>query len=63
MEAVIWCLAIVPPVAVLIFFLGWLAGFNESSNISGWGVGYDDGWKAHKEFTEEIKGYNDNATD
>lgn len=48
-------LIIALPVVGLIFLLGWLAGFCYSDNITNWGTGFDDGWKAHKELMEEIK--------
>lgn len=60
MEAVIWFIGIALPVAAMIFLFGWLVGFNYSSDMSNWGTGFDDGWKAHKELTEEIKERGDN---
>lgn len=56
MDAVIWFIGIALPVALLIFLFGWLVGFNSSRQMTNWGIGYDDGWKAHKEFMEEIMG-------
>ena len=63
MDAVIWFIGLALPVAMLIFLIGWMVGFNASCQITNWGTGYDDGWKAHKKFTEEIMGgkKNDNS--
>ena len=55
MDAVILGIGIGLPVVILIFFIGWMVGFNNALQISNWGTGYEDGWKAHKELTEEIK--------
>ena len=56
MDTIIWIIGVGLPVAALIFLFGWLVGFNNSCQITNWGTGFDDGWKAHKEFTEEIMG-------
>lgn len=40
------------PIAAAIFLFGWLAGFNESLDMTNWGTGFDDGWNAHKELSE-----------
>ena len=56
MDAIIWIIGLGIPIAALIFLFGWLVGFNASRQITNWGIGYDDGWKSHKEFTEKIMG-------
>ena len=38
---------------VIAFLLGWMRGFTELNTIENWGIGFDDGWKAHKEFIAE----------
>lgn len=61
MDTIIWLIGIGLPIAALIFLLGWIVGFEVSCQMTNWGTGYDDGWKAHKEFTEEMGGkQNDN---
>lgn len=59
LDAVIWIICIGFPVAALIFLNGWMVGFNSAANWSNWGTGYDDGWKAHKEFAEATFGENE----
>ena len=44
MDAVIWFIGIILPVALLIFFFGWMVGFNASEDIANWGEGWDSGW-------------------
>ena len=56
MDTIIWIIGVGLPISALIFFIGWMVGFNDSSQITNWGIGYDDGWKAHKEFMDEIMG-------
>lgn len=56
MDTIIWIVGLGLPIAGLIYLFGWLVGFNASCQMTNWGTGYDDGWKAHKEFTEEIMG-------
>ena len=41
---IIWGIGIGIPVAMIIFLLGWLAGFNHSEDIGNWGAGWDSGW-------------------
>lgn len=44
MDAVIWLIGIALPVAMLLFTIGWLVGFNSAGDISNWGTGWDSGW-------------------
>lgn len=62
METVIWLVAIGLPIAALLFLFGWMVGFNEGSDMGNWGTGFDDGWKAYKEFVIET-GRADNGLD
>lgn len=62
METVIWHVGIALPIAALLFFFGWLVGFNEGSDMGGWGTGFDDGWKAYEELVIET-GRADNGLD
>ena len=56
MDTIIWIVGVGLPIAALIYLFGWLVGFEVSDQMTNWGTGYDDGWKAHKEFMEEIMG-------
>jgi hypothetical protein len=37
-----------PLIAWMIFLIGWLVGFNNRYDAANWGIGFDDGWKAHE---------------
>ena len=63
METIIWLVGIAIPVAALLFFLGWMVGFNEGGEVGGWGTGFDDGWKAYEELVIETGGKDDNGLD
>ena len=43
---IIWGIGIGIPVAMMIFLLGWLAGFNHFVDVGSWGAGWDSGWNA-----------------
>ena len=53
METVIWVVGIAVPVAALFFLFGYTKGLVDASDISNWGTGFDDGWKAYKELVIE----------
>lgn len=63
MDTIIWIVGLGLPIAMLIFLVGWMVGFDVSYQMTNWGTGYDDGWKAHKEFTEEMGGLNRGRTE
>lgn len=58
LDTIIWIIGLGLPVVILIYLSGWLVGFNASYQMTNWGTGFDDGWKAHKEFTEAMGGQN-----
>lgn len=55
METVIWLVGIALPVAALLYLFGWLVGYNVGFDMSNWGTGFDDGWKAFKELVIDTK--------
>ena len=55
MDTIIWIIGVGLPIAVLIYLFGWLVGFNVSCQMTNWGTGFDDGWKAYEELMEETR--------
>lgn len=51
LDTIIWIVGVGLPIAALIYLFGWLVGFNVSCQMTNWGTGFDDGWKAHEELT------------
>lgn len=45
MDAIIWLIGVGLHVVLLIYLFGWLVGFNDSYQMTNWGIGFDDGWK------------------
>lgn len=62
MIEVAWICGVGIPAAALLFLFGYLKGLIDASDISNWGVGFDDGWKAYEELVIDT-GRADNGLD